>query len=227
MAFIDGKRSQMETKPQLIEVVVPAHPVGLVLVLHGGASRRQNMRVSPAQLSVLRMIPVASRIARASTGRLAVFRVLNSHRGWDADHTPVQDAEWALDRARERLGAALPACLVGHSLGGRAALLAAVALAPCVYPTEVANGISGKRILIVHGSADRVASPARSLALANRLGDQADVTYITVEGGNHAMLGRHSPFDQLAADFAAWTLLDALAPGPIARIQSGERRFQL
>src|SRR4051812_42709123 len=101
--------------------------------------------VSPTQLSVLRMIPIARRIARAGRGRLAVFRLLNSHRGWDATHTPVHDARWALDRVAEELGAHLPTCLVGHSLGGRAALLAAarpdvrsvVALAPWVYPTDV------------------------------------------------------------------------------------------
>jgi pimeloyl-ACP methyl ester carboxylesterase len=225
----------MELKPRLIDVVVPADPVGVVLVLHGGASRRANMRVSPTQLSVLRMLPVARRIAQASANRLAVFRVLNSRRGWDAHHTPVRDAEWALDRAGERLGPPLPTCLVGHSLGGRAALLAAgrpevrsvVALAPWVYPTEVAPGIADKRILFVHGSDDRVASPERSLALADVLAREADVTYITVNGGKHAMLDRHALFDRLAAEFAAWTLLGTSAPGPISQIQAGERRIQI
>src|SRR5947209_14700321 len=128
----------MQLKPRLVDVALPDNPSAVVLVLHGGASRRANMMVSPAQLSVLRMIPIARRIARLVPKRLAVFRVLNSRRGWDAHHTPVADAEWALDCARERVGRDLPACLVGHSLGGRAALLTAgrpevrsvVALAP-------------------------------------------------------------------------------------------------
>jgi pimeloyl-ACP methyl ester carboxylesterase len=225
----------MELKPKLVDVLVPVDPVGIVLVLHGGASRRANMMVSPAQSSVLRMAPVARRIARLSANRLAVFRVLNSRRGWDTHHTPVQDAEWALDRAAERLGQPLPACLVGHSLGGRAALLAAgrqevksvVALAPWVYPTDVAQGITGKRILIVHGSADRIASPARSLALADALGHEADVAYVTINGGKHAMLGRHALFDQLAAEFVVWTLLGRPASKIIARIETGERRIQI
>lgn len=225
----------MELKPRLIDVVVPPDPAGIVLVLHGGASRGANMMVSPAQLSVLRMVPVARRIARLTAQRLAVFRVLNSRRGWDTHHTPVQDAAWALDRAGERLGGALPACLVGHSLGGRAALLAAgrrdvrsvVALAPWVYPTDVAHGIAGERILIVHGSADRVASPARSAALAKTLSREADLSYITIDGGKHAMLGRHRSFDQLAAQFAVWTLLGTPAQGEIARIQSGERCIRI
>jgi pimeloyl-ACP methyl ester carboxylesterase len=225
----------MELKPKLIDVVVPPDPVGVVLVLHGGASRRANMMVSPAQLSVLRLVPVAKRIAKLSANRLAVFRVLNSRRGWDTHHTPVEDADWALRCAGERLGARLPACLVGHSLGGRAALLAAgrsevqsvVALAPWVYPTDVARGIGGKRILIVHGSADRVASPARSAALAEALSHDADVAYITISGGKHAMLRRHAAFDQLTAQFVAWTLLDMPGSGPITRIQTGERRIQI
>ena len=64
-----------------------ARPRGVVLVLHGGAGRGSR-RVSPAQLSVLRMVPVAGRIARAGTGRLAVYRLLNSHRGWDSRRRP-------------------------------------------------------------------------------------------------------------------------------------------
>lgn len=153
----------------------------------------------------------------------------------DTRHTPVQDADWALDRTGERLGTPLPACLVGHSLGGRAALLAAVrrevqsvvALAPGVYRNDVAQGIAGKRILIVHGSADRVASPARSAALADTLSRQAAVTYITINGGKHAMLGRHALFDQLAAQFAVWTLLGKPTSQTISRIETGERRIQI
>jgi hypothetical protein len=106
-------------EPRLIEVSVPRNPEAAALVLHGGASRRENMMVSPTQLSVLRMIPIARRIARAGKGRIAVYRLLNSRRGWDTRHTPVHDANWALDQMPD-----LPTCLVGHSLGGRAAILA-------------------------------------------------------------------------------------------------------
>ena len=52
-----------------------------------------------------------------------------------------------------RFGPDLPVCLIGHSLGGRAALLAAgqptvagvVALAPWVYPTDVLSHVEGVR----------------------------------------------------------------------------------
>lgn len=209
----------MELQPRLIDVVVPERPVGTVLVLHGGASRRSEMMVSPTQLSVLRMIPIAKRIARAGRGELAVFRLLNSRRGWDTHHTPVDDARWALDQLAERPGGSLPTCLVGHSLGGRAALLAAarpevrsaVALAPYVYSTDVPAGLRGQRILIVHGTRDRIASPQRSAALAERLRGIARVSYVTVEGGKHAMLRHHGRFSGLATDFAVETLIDERA----------------
>lgn len=220
----------MKPVPQLIDVQVPDDPVGTVLVLHGGSSRGESRMVSPTQLSVLRMIPVARRIAREARGELAVFRLLNSVRGWDATQTPVWDAKWALAEIAKRLGHRAPACLVGHSLGGRGALLAAtqpevvsvVALAPWVYPDDVPDGLDGQRILFVHGSRDRVASPERSAALARNLGRHARVGYVTVEGGQHAMLRRHRVFSGLAAQFATATLLGRWDSVTITQIQDGE-----
>lgn len=222
----------MDLAPRLIDVAVPADPAGAVLVMHGGADRGKHAMVSPAQLSVVRMIPIARRIARAGHGRLAVFRLLNSARGWDTRQTPVADARWALDEIAGRYdGSPPPVCLVGHSLGGRAALLSAAepevasvaALAPWVYPDDVPDGLSGeRRILIVHGDRDRVAKPERSRALAERLRDDARVSYVTVRGGTHAMLAHRHRFDGLAADFVTATLLGTSRTGTVARIQAGE-----
>jgi alpha-beta hydrolase superfamily lysophospholipase len=204
----------VELQPRLIEVTAPRDPAGVVLVLHGGANRGGDMMVSPTQLSVLRMIPIARRIAKAGGGRLAVFRLLNSRRGWDTRHTPVHDAEWALGQIAEQMGGVAPTCLVGHSLGGRAAILTAdrpgvrgvAALAPWVYPSDVPPGLDGQRILIVHGSRDRIASPERSAALAERLRRGAEVEYVLVEGARHAMLKQHAEFSGRAARFATEVL---------------------
>jgi predicted esterase len=220
---------------RLIETAVPETPEAVALVLHGGASRRGDARVSPAQLSVLRMVPIAGRTARAGRGRLAVFRLLNSARGWDAHQTPLRDASWALDQIAERLGQRLPTCLIGHSLGGRAALLtsgapevrSAVALAPWVQPTDSPKHLGGRQILIVHGSDDRIAPPQRSVALAKALSRQAEVTYICVEGGKHAMLRRGALFDGLAAQFAVMTLLGIQSDGPLGHLGDGERFIRL
>ncbi len=171
--------------------------------------------VSPAQLSVLRMIPVARRLRRAGRGRLAVFRLLNSSRGWDTSRTPVDDVAWALDRI-ESLLPGLPVALVGHSLGGRAALLAGgrpgveavVALNPYVLPGDDPD-LRGRRVLVVHGDSDRIARPEGSAALTRRLATVGDADFVLVEGGRHAMLRHARTFERAAADFVVSSLLDA------------------
>ena len=192
---------------QLIDVRTPAAPQAVVVVLHGGAQRQQQTMVSPTQLSVVRMIPVAKRIARVGRDRLAVLRLLNSYRGWDSHHTPLDDAAWAIGEAGERWPGT-PVALVGHSLGGRAALLAAaddavrtvVALNPWVYPDDGVP-LPGRSVLVVHGDRDRIASPERARRVAERLGRSADVEFRTVPGGKHAMLRHGHAFEQAAADF--------------------------
>lgn len=206
--------------PRLIPVSEPRKPEAAVLVLHGGASRQGNPMVSPTQLSVLRMIPIAKRIVHADRKRLAVYRLLNSTRGWDTSHTPVDDVHWAIDQMHEGLTDRLPVGLVGHSLGGRAAILAGdrpevrsvVALNPWIYPHDGQVDLSGRRVLIVHGTDDRIAPPSNSAAAAGLLSRTAEVSYVRVERGKHAMLRRHRDFDKLAADFTAATLLEGSHP---------------
>jgi predicted esterase len=217
----------------LIDVDIPADPAGVVVVLHGGASPRRGVPVSQTQGSVLRMVPVASRIARQADGRLAVLRMLNSRRGWEPDHTPVLDVQWALGEIAQRFGAEVPVCLVGHSLGGRAALLCAteelvrgvVALAPWVLDSDPIIGAPDTPIVIIHGDADVVASPSRSRKLAERLaasGTDPHVAYVSVRRGIHAMLIRLDAFDGLAARCAVWMLLDETNGETVERIAAGE-----
>ncbi|MEO5965696.1 MAG: alpha/beta fold hydrolase [Candidatus Limnocylindrales bacterium] len=189
-------------------------PAGVVLVLHGGARRRGRRMVSPAQLSVLRMVPIARRIAFAGRGRIAVHRLLNSSRGWDTTHTPVMDVEWALTELEQRYGDA-PVALVGHSLGGRAALLAGhgdrvvgvVALNPWLSGDE-APDLRGRRMLVVHGDQDRIASPRRSAVVVERVRSRAEVALVLVGGGRHAMVRHRRRFERYAAEMVALVLLD-------------------
>jgi len=214
----------MASRARLIATRLPERLTAAVIVLHGGGSRRGNMMVSPTQLSVLRMIPIAKRLALVGRGRLAVFRLLNSTRGWDTKHTPVDDAHWALAEIRTRIGHHVPTSLVGHSLGGRAALLAGshsdvssvVALNPFLYPADGRTDLSGRSVLIVHGTDDRIANPATAEAVATALSRSARINLIRVKGGKHAMLGRHRLFDGLAAEFVAVTQLGAEPRGPLA-----------
>ncbi len=216
------------TDARLIDTRVPRRPQAVVLVLHGGAARRDRMRVSPTQLSVLRMVPIARRVARAGRGRLAVLRLLNSTRGWDTRHTPVDDVVEALRQVRERFDD-LPVGLVGHSLGGRAALMAAreegvrsaVALAPYVYVDDPVDA-PGRQVLIVHGDQDRIASPQKSAALARRMASSTDVGFVQVAGGTHSMLRHHDVFDRLAAEFTTATLLGDEPRGTVADVLAGQ-----
>jgi dienelactone hydrolase len=228
------------SRARLLPVHVPTGrnaPAGAVLVLHGGAGRRDVSTVSPTQLSVLRMVPVARRIARAGRDRLAVFRLLNSSRGWDEAHTPVQDVRWALAQLRSSLGADVPVCLVGHSLGGRAALLAAdqrgvasvVALNPWVHESDGADVTvpPGRPVLVVHGDEDRIASPRRSAVVAAALRRTTDVGYVSISGGRHAMLRHGTTFERVAADFATATLLGDEPRPPVDAILAGTDRVEV
>lgn len=205
----------MDLAPRLIDTRAPRDPAAVVIVLHGGADRPDTPGVSPTQLSVLRMIPTAKAVAREGRGRLAVLRLLNTRRGWDTHHTPVDDVRWALEQVRQRFDDR-PVGLVGHSLGGRAALLAGgldpvrsvVALNPWVYPDDGVP-LPGRRVLVVHGTADRIARLDRAERVVERLRRSTDVELVRVEGGKHAMLKHGREFDGRAARFTA----EALLPG--------------
>ena len=205
------------TRARLIDTHVPRHPEGLTLVLHGGAGPAGRGGGRPAPRWVGGVVPVAGRIARAGSRRLAVLRLLNSSRGWDTTHTPVDDVAWAMREIRARFGG-LPVCLVGHSLGGRAAILAGgepdvrgvVALNPWVYADDPRRPVdlTGRRVLFVHGTEDRVAPLERSRAVAERLARRTDLEYVEVPGARHAMLRHGAVFERAAARFAVAALLN-------------------
>ena len=119
-----------------------------MLVLHGGGGRG-TVPVSPTQLSVLRMVPVARRIAHAGRDELVVLRLLNAVRGFAAD--PLSNVCWALEQVRR----ALPrppgrvwwgTRSVGRSRSARPTSTACetvVALAPWVGGTESVERVRG------------------------------------------------------------------------------------
>jgi dienelactone hydrolase len=181
------------------------------------------------------MIPTARDVVEAGRGRLAVFRLLNTWRGWDAQRSPVVDTVEALDGlVGESAGeyAGLPVGLVGHSLGGRAALLSGghpgvrsvVAQNPWLYPNDDVD-LSGRRVLFVHGRLDRIAAPDRAEVVARRLARRTEVGFIWIPEGKHAMLARGRDFDRYAAEFTTAVLLGAAAgpvSEPVARVLDGE-----
>jgi dienelactone hydrolase len=202
---------------------VTAPFTGVVLVLHGGTVRSKAPvhRTNPAYL---RMRPFAAAVTRRA-GRdgvdgIGALLLRDRVRGWNGeDADPVTDAIWALERIEQRYGQ-IPVVLLGHSMGGRAALRAAghptvtgvVALAPWIPEGEPVTQIEGRSVLIAHGELDTVTAPADSRAYVERAkADGADIEYREIPGGKHAMLADASTWHGLAAEFAVGHLAERLA----------------
>lgn len=202
----------------------------VVLTLHGG---RENS-LEPThhrQLAGARMVPFAAAIARrASSAGVAVWSLRHRVRGWNGDlMSPVPDARWALEQVRRRHGA-VPVVLVGHSMGGRTAVRVAgdegvigvVALAPWLPKGEPVEQLHGRRLLIAHGTADRVTSPKASqrfAELARPAADRVDVVMVAAE--THAMLLRWPTWQRLTTAY----VLDLLGLAPLPpRVADALRR---
>jgi pimeloyl-ACP methyl ester carboxylesterase len=185
-------------------------PRGIVLVAHGGQSV-STAPVSPTQLAVLRMIPIAAAIRQAvGADGIEVRRPLFLVRGWNGPlASPVADLTKVLDEVAAS-SPGVPVVLVGHSMGGRAALRAAghpaviavAGLAPWLPPGEPADQLAGRRVLLAHGTADRITSPAETWAYAERARALTDLTAVEVSRGDHPMLRRALLWHSLAAEFA-------------------------
>jgi pimeloyl-ACP methyl ester carboxylesterase len=193
----------------------------IALVLHGG----QEKSVAPGaarHVAVLRMVPIASRLAAAgASAGVAVWRLRFRYRGWNTDAAhPLADVHWAIQQLRQRHGD-VPIVLVGHSMGGRAALRAAdepgvvgvLGLAPWVPPGEPAEQLAGRRLLVVHGTQDRITSARASRALVDTArGEATEATFISLRHTGHAMLRRAALWHDLTADFVMHAGL-GVAPG--------------
>ena len=191
---------------------------GVVLVAHGGQAS-STAPTSALQPAVLRMIPVAAAIRQGLRGSGAVvrrprFRV----RGWNGpEASPVGDLNDALDAIAAEFGP-VPVVLVGHSMGARAAVRAAghpavsavAGLAPWLPPGEPATQLAGRRVLLAHGTADSITSPAETWAFLERARAITEVAAVEVRDGDHPMLRRARLWHAIAAEFARTAL--ALPP---------------
>lgn len=195
--------------------------VGAVALVCYGGKAESSEPSRPWHLSSVRMAPFASALQRAGGPRgLEVATLRYRLRGWNGGQGPLDDARWALDRLTAAHGD-VPVVLVGHSMGGRVALRMAghpqvagvVALAPWLDETDPWAHLKGRRLLIVHGTADRWTSPAHSLAFARQarsLG--AEVRRVELAGLGHFMLRRTPVWHGLTADAVTGWLESALRP---------------
>jgi dienelactone hydrolase len=152
-------------------------------------------------------------VTRALPGEdVFVGQVRFRHRGWNGtDADPVTDVRRALGELADLVGE-VPVVLVGHSMGGRAALSAAaapqvravVALAPWCPEGEPVAHLRDKRVIVLHGDRDRVTDPAASFALVRRAEDAGSAaSAVRVEGGDHAMLRRARTWHRATASTVA------------------------
>jgi len=185
---------------------VPAAPPAVALVLHGGQADSYQSG-ERRRLSYHRMVPFARGLAGAG---LASYLLRYRYRGWNG-----AAADAARDAATALAGIAVrhpgtPVVLVGHSMGGRAALVAAgspgvvavCALAPWVLATDPVDQLAGRTVLIAHGDRERMTSPQKSFDYAVRAGAATDrVARFEVPGSGHAMLARAADWHRLVQRF--------------------------
>jgi fermentation-respiration switch protein FrsA (DUF1100 family) len=223
-----------------LTIAAPSGKVRAVaLVLHGGRARSQ-APVRRTNLTVVRMTPFATSLRRAGADLgLAVARLRYVVRGWNGGvQSPVADVRWGLARIAERYPSA-PIALVGHSMGGRAAIYAAAApsvravigLAPWIEPDDPVDPVAGRDVLVVHGERDRMTSPVNSAAWTQRARAVAEsAAYVSVSGERHAMLHRAGLWHSMATSYVLATLLGvppaetADTPGAnvIAKVLAGD-----
>lgn len=205
-------------------MVLPAggEPRGVFLVLYGGKSVSRQ-RSSRWHLSAARVVPLARGLHRAGTAYDIEVRILRYRfRGWNGpEASAAVDAAWALDEiGADRPG--VPVVVVGHSMGGRAALrvashpavIGAVALAPWVERSDPVAPLAGCRLRILHGRRDRWTSFRASAAFAEAAGAAgADVRFVDMGPVGHFMLRRRGRWLALTS----YVSLDALEAEALAR----------
>jgi dienelactone hydrolase len=208
-------------------------PIGAaVLLLHGGQAESRGA-VRPWNLALARMrLLVPPLVERRAEPRIAVGVLRYRYRGWNGEAAdPVHDALGAVDRILARYGP-VPVVLIGHSMGGRAALRAAghdavagvAALAPWVPDGEPVDQLAGRTVLILHGDEDRTTSTDESLRFAVRARRAgAAVCRLRIEGSGHTMVRRAADWNLLTAGFALGLLGAAPMPGPVAAALAGRR----
>ncbi|WP_240137573.1 alpha/beta hydrolase [Streptomyces sp. MUM 178J] len=187
----------------------------------------------PSSLAYSATQPLGRMLARAGRQEgVAVHTVQYRVRGWNGERADLAaDAAWAVEEVVRRYGD-VPVCLAGHGMGGRAALRAAehsavtsvLALAPWlpddasgVEPLEPVAQLTGRRVMIVHGTTDARTDPELSYRLAGRVKKaNAGTCRFEVHSDGHALRQHHDEVLALSADFVFGTLCDRAYSRPVA-----------
>lgn len=148
---------------------------------------------------------------------LALSLLQYGQRGWNGsgDPAPVRDARGALaDLAITHPD--VPVVLIGHSMGGRTAcrtaddpgVVGVVALAPWLPQGEPDAGVSGRHLLVMHGTADRWTSAKLSHDFVERSRPiAASATWTSNKGAGHFMFS-HARTWRLFVEDSVTDILD-------------------
>jgi dienelactone hydrolase len=197
------------TSPALEQRPANGETRGVALFCHGGTAASTAPPKERA-LSLARMRAFEQFVHRTAADQgIATALVRYRVAGWNGEAADAfQDVRWAVGRLREQHGTDVPIVLVGHSMGGRAALraggeasvTAVCALAPWTPPGEPVMHLRNQTVAILHGRGDRWV-PAKLSAdfavRARRAG--ARVARFEIEGG-HAMVRRALRWHTFARD---------------------------
>jgi pimeloyl-ACP methyl ester carboxylesterase len=200
-------------------------PEAVAILLPGGMESSYSP-VGPLQPAYLRMAQFALSLHRWGAGRgLSVWQIRYRYRGWNAeDMSPLDDGLYALEQVRRRHGS-LPVALVGHSMGGRTALRLAgdqsvcgvLGLAPWLPAGEPTAQLARRKVILAHGTRDRLLRPQHTVAYAERaLAREGRATnspellkVVMVRGGGHMLVLRPLAWDRLVRESLA-VLLDGV-----------------
>ncbi|MFI9051555.1 alpha/beta fold hydrolase [Streptomyces sp. NPDC053427] len=212
-----GEVGRRDAHRPLEVFAAPDAPRAAVLLLHGG---RADGLGPPSVLNLpgLRMHPFGFAVTRALRGRPPLLATVRYRcRGWNgARADAAQDAARALDELAAR-EPGVPVVLVGHSMGGRAALRVGghpavrgvVALAPWCPPDERVDQLRGRTVALLHDPRDGVTSAEDTWAFGNRARQAgARVGGYAMPRGGHPMLHGARLWHRLTADLVI-ALLDA------------------
>jgi len=214
-----------------------AAPHAVVLLLPGGGMARSMRRRSAVAAAAIRPLArrlVRAAHQGEPDASLIAHIVHYRYRGWNgrAAH-PAHDAEWAVAEVMRRYGD-VPVCLVGMDVGARAALRAAghpmvtsvLAVSPWLPGAgdeadagskgeageageagEPISQLSGKHVLLVHGTDDEHTAPELSYRLAERAKkSNANVCRFEVHTDGHNLRHHYTEVAALAENFVLGTL---------------------
>lgn len=219
--------------PKLVEVSTPAQVRAVALVLPGGFIKSRGRYLGFVEWG-LRPLSQQLTAAGAAEG-LAVWSLRYRVRGWNgAAADGLADTRWALDRIREKAGD-VPVLLVGNSMGGRAAALAAddpqvaglVGIAPWLPADDAVAHLAGREVLIMHGDQDRSdASAAMSLEWAQRVREVVpELARFEIPGAGHFLLKGTTESFALCTEFAMSVLFDAPRGELLEKARGGDLRM--